>query len=372
MNHHPLFACRLVVVAMMVVLLSAMSEVAKADGTKCGPYDGLTISADLLDILKDGQVTRSHSRWLKKYGPMERGAFDAQADALRANFCGANAPGLSFFVQELGWADFSKSDLRFTNFNGADLQNANFTNAKLEDAKFVGTKMSGAFFGGADLTGVRFEPDTAYLPNLIAIRRARGLESMRFSEHPDALLELREHFKKAGRRDLERQITYAVERSRTVLAWEGGDLIEAGFRYIAWDLPTRYGLAPHRAISALIVLSVLFSFVYMLALSKQDSVKIWRVYPKDRIGTDGQDIQDPVAAIGFHRILVAYQFSLLSAFQIGWRELNFGNWIARLQQTEYSMRSTGWVRVVAGTQSLLSVYLLAMWALTFFGRPFDG
>jgi hypothetical protein len=31
----------------------------------------------------------------------------------------------------------------------------------------------------------------------------------------------------------------------------------------------------------------------------------------------------------------------------------------------------GVVRVVAGVQALLSVYLLAMWALTQFGRPFD-
>ena len=30
-----------------------------------------------------------------------------------------------------------------------------------------------------------------------------------------------------------------------------------------------------------------------------------------------------------------------------------------------------WVRVVSGVQSLLSVYLLALWVLTYFGRPFD-
>jgi hypothetical protein len=37
----------------------------------------------------------------------------------------------------------------------------------------------------------------------------------------------------------------------------------------------------------------------------------------------------------------------------------------------YALRATGWVRVVSGLQSLLSVYLLAMWALTYFGRPFQ-
>jgi hypothetical protein len=38
---------------------------------------------------------------------------------------------------------------------------------------------------------------------------------------------------------------------------------------------------------------------------------------------------------------------------------------------EYSLEAVGWVRVVAGPQALLSVYLLAMWALTQFGRPFE-
>jgi hypothetical protein len=67
--------------------------------------------------------------------------------------------------------------------------------------------------------------------------------------------------------------------------------------------------------------------------------------------------------------LRALQFSILSAF-LGWRELNVGTWLARVQTREYTRRATGWVWAVAGAQSLLSIHLLAMWALTYFGRPF--
>jgi hypothetical protein len=67
----------------------------------------------------------------------------------------------------------------------------------------------------------------------------------------------------------------------------------------------------------------------------------------------------------------AAQFSLLSAFHIGWKDFNVGSWITRLQSREYTLRATGWMRVVSGAQSLLSVYLLAIWALTYFGRPFQ-
>lgn len=68
----------------------------------------------------------------------------------------------------------------------------------------------------------------------------------------------------------------------------------------------------------------------------------------------------------------AFMFSLLSAFQLGWRYLNVGSWLTRLQGKEYALRGSGWVRTLSGIQSLLSVYLLAMWALTQFGRLFEG
>jgi hypothetical protein len=70
-------------------------------------------------------------------------------------------------------------------------------------------------------------------------------------------------------------------------------------------------------------------------------------------------------------IAIALFFSLLSAFSIGFREINVRSWIARLQPREHTLRGTGWVRAVAGFQSLLSVYLLALWVLTYFGRPFE-
>ena len=63
-------------------------------------------------------------------------------------------------------------------------------------------------------------------------------------------------------------------------------------------------------------------------------------------------------------------FSILSAFHLGWREFNVGNWIASVQSREYTLRATGWVRSVSGVQSLVSMYLLAIWALSYFGRPF--
>lgn len=64
-------------------------------------------------------------------------------------------------------------------------------------------------------------------------------------------------------------------------------------------------------------------------------------------------------------------FSILSAFRVGYREAKIGTWIGQLQSQEYTLTATGWVRTISGIQSLLSLYLLAMFVLTYFGRPFN-
>ncbi len=70
-------------------------------------------------------------------------------------------------------------------------------------------------------------------------------------------------------------------------------------------------------------------------------------------------------------IWIGLYFSLYSAFSIGWHDFNFGEWIQRLQTNDHKLLAAGWVRTVAGLQSLISLYLIAIWALTYFGRPFE-
>jgi hypothetical protein len=70
-------------------------------------------------------------------------------------------------------------------------------------------------------------------------------------------------------------------------------------------------------------------------------------------------------------LLLATYFSFLSALRIGWSGLNFGTWISRIQPREYTLHATGWVRVISGLQSLISVYLVALTILTYFGTPFE-
>ncbi len=63
-------------------------------------------------------------------------------------------------------------------------------------------------------------------------------------------------------------------------------------------------------------------------------------------------------------------FSLMSAFNIGFRELNFGRWIRLLQTREFDIKARGKLRFVSGMQSLLSVGFLALSLLSYFSTPF--
>jgi len=135
-----------------------------------------------------------------------------------------------------------------------------------------------------------------------------------------------------------------------------------------------------------------FTLPYLLALrSRNPETGIWLLLPSDRVldrklkdrpfkltthrpfrplPQDSTRFGESVLG-GLRMLRLSLYFSLLSAFYLGWGELSVGTWISRLQMREYNLRATGWVRTFCGLQSLLSVYMLALWVLTYFGRPFE-
>lgn len=117
----------------------------------------------------------------------------------------------------------------------------------------------------------------------------------------------------------------------------------------------------------------MFPFFYVVALRQRREDGIWRIWSDERVRKDlGADKPEPIRHEAWWRtVRHALYFSILTAFHIGWRDVNVGNWIARMQPREYTLRATGWVRTVSGIQSLISVYLIALSVLTYFGRPFE-
>jgi hypothetical protein len=315
----------------LVLLVGCLDiAVAMAGEEACdGPYKGRRLTPEEL-----ATVLRNHEAWLKsaKIPNDERRANLCQADLFEANFQGA--------------------DLLVANLQGADLAMANL-------AKAI------------------YEPYPEKLPVLWRLTNPTNeLEKLVFFNTPTALIALREAFKGAGMRAQERQLTYAIEHTKQLQAWDpschnpkGKDTrpwleqlagkSESLFSYVLFELPSGYGMAPSRALAGRGLLIVLFSVPYMVAVTTRGAAGIWMVWLPDRVHkVEGET--NPVRvtsafffsplkmwaarrwrrglARGLSVLFIGLYFSLLSAFSLGWRELNVGTWIARVQPREYVPR----------------------------------
>jgi hypothetical protein len=299
-----------------------------------------------------------------------------------ARLQGANLSAASLSEAVLVWAELDRALLMGTRLEKADLRWARLRGARLD-----GADLSNAWLAYADLTGATYSPlPSPPDPDVAGITGIATLDTS-FGE-PLALVRLRELLRKAELRDLEREATFAIERSRTRDQIEVARLrtatgvAEGLFRWVAYDLTTAYGLHPSRALVVMLVAGALLIPVYSLALwrARAGTTRtgaIHRVWPANRIEADekGPRLEaaqrvEPLKPGPLGVVAWATYFSLLSACHIGFREFNAGKWIASMQRREYELRGTGWVRTVSGLQSLLSLYLLAIWVLTYFGRPF--
>jgi Pentapeptide repeats (8 copies) len=315
-------------VALLVGCL--VTAVAVAGEQECdGPYKGRTLTPkDLATVL------RNHLAW--------RGSEGEPHDTWRANRCQAK-------------------------LNKANLQEAILAEANLQ----------GANLAGANLANAVYEPNLEKFPILWTLLNPDNhLERLVFYNSPAGLIALREAFKKAGMRTQERQVTYAIERTRRLKAWNPfwedkrpwreklAGKSESLFSYVLFELPSHYGMAPERALWGLLGMIPGFALFYWIALQHGSGHSgLWMIVPTDRL-TRGRGhervvrIRPQTAKTwrerlrGESRMLrTGLYFSLLSAFHLGWREFNVGTWIARMQPREYTLRATGWVRTCNGLQS---------------------
>jgi hypothetical protein len=316
-------------------------------------------------------------------GVMLRGASLSKAMLAGANLSGADLVGVDLKGAVLWNADLSSARLVAANLNGADLSGADLTEAHLGQ-----TDLRGAYFFDTDMKGVIFEPKVDRYPDYSSIIVAKNLDKMIFTRYPYALTYLRNLFKSYGHRDLERKLTYALKVSERINAGCIRGLhddgictkrtltgrVEAFANYVLFEKTCNYGMIPGRPLLIMLLLIFVFAVPYMLAVTggTNRNSGIWKVWPNDRIYKErGREGPCRITTRGFGIPLWALYFSLLSAFHIGWRDLNVGTWISRINPEEYTLRSTGWVKVVSGIQSLISVYLIALWIVSYFGRPFE-
>lgn len=295
-----------------------------------------------------------------------------EANLMKANLQGAKLLGVNLQQANLMDANLQSVDLSTANLKGANLFSAN-----LKKANLSGCNLQGAKLFSANLEGVVFEIKPNNLPDIPFIAEAVNLYLLEYKKSPHALVELREAFKKFGLRRQEREVTYAIKHSGYVNGMARGDLptrIQVILGRLFFELTCQWGMSPLQPLLIMIGFIGLFSPLYIYSLKKQNKKDgIWKFWINERARKDlGADEPELLTCHWKGAVGNGLYFSVLSAFHVGWRDINVGSWIARMQPREYRLQASGWVRFVSGLQSLLSVYLLALSVLAYFGRPFES
>jgi len=242
-----------------------------------------------------------------------------------------------------------------SNLSGANMASSNFTNVDLENADLR----------NADLTNIIFEPKN--LPSVNLIASAQGLSTLK-ATHPTQIVALRNKFKSAGFREQERALTFALNHIETVTS------IEDVFRYVMFELSSNWGLSPGRPLRIVGIIILVFGVFYASCLlSGRESLSIWKVWDTSKTLKEAKQtkLAKQLKPAWYYIPLWALYFSIVSTFHIGWRDLNVGSWLTRLQGEEYVLKTQGKLRTISGFQSLICIYLVVLWVLVYFGRPFE-
>jgi len=277
-------------------------------------------------------------------------------------------------------AEFNDADFAFS-----DLRNARLDNAILAKASFIGTDLRGTVLRGAILTDVIFEPLESSVNEIVGIESAVGLGTMTYWTSPAGLVLLRARLARSGLRHAEREVTFSIRHAERWRNWLDGTFwqrVESAFDYVAFELPVGWGLYYGRPLKIVGCIILMAWPLYVIALMRPSrrsglwiswspDASVWRSETKTTTPLSSLWQGHAAIARAMRVALIAIYFSVLSAFSMGWHDLNIGSWIGRIQPREFTIKPIGWVRVVSGIQSLVGVYLLALWALTYFGRPFD-
>jgi uncharacterized protein YjbI with pentapeptide repeats len=331
-----------------------------------------------------------------------------------ANLTGASLDGANLSGADLSRANLSRAVLIMTNLSGGNLSGADLTgaalfftdltgallfSANLSDAQFFHTKMRRSKLGGANVSGAKFDADLDSFPDAGEMAYAKNLSKLNFSDSDAALEKLRTEFKADGLHDQARELTYAIRHSElNAIAKDGSfkhPTWERYTNYYLFEVTSEYGMSPRKILTPLIYLIAAFTVAYLVSIVISSHLQnphsgIWAVWSKDRIDKSEGSASPLLLTEGFppsrfsetvvgkwcrkvklSAMVLAFYFSVLSALRIGWREFNVGSWLVRIQKREYVLQATGWVRVMSGIQSLISVYLIALFLLTYFSTPFE-
>ncbi len=290
------------------------------------------------------------------------------ADIREADLRGTSLRGAVLSQADLSGADLEGADLSRAWLNRAKLDGADLTNAKLfaaalndadlHGAKLIQTDLSEAHLDWADLAEANYEPE--HQPPILGTSFATGLGHLSWREDPEPIYVLRKSLSDAGFVKQARQVAAAIHRHG-----------ESWLERLLFDWTCEWGSNWLRPLALAAAISLFTTLVYWVGMHFQTKSGLYLAATGERITTaKGKErifriagstpnlrhrLRWEITALG-----TAFLFSLMSEFNIGFREFNFGRWIRMLQPREFDIRARGWMRTLSGIQSLIGVALVAL------------
>jgi len=218
-----------------------------------------------------------------------------------------------------------------------------------------------------------FTPDSVSEETLRAFAHAGSLRSLTYYYDPSPLAYLRSGFRKNDLRQKAREITCALRRhdqntiERALFDWtsEWGSNL---FRPIQWLLAVWLFAA---ILYACLMLRSKKPVLLLVSYSTPDeSGEVAKQVSPIGLGGDNRTIKSHVC--GYVTVLSwSLFYSLMSTFNLGFRDVSFGRLLRLVLPRKVDFVAVGLVRTIAGVQAILSVGLLALLLLSYFGRPFE-
>lgn len=321
---------------------------------------------------------RFGSSEFKKSSIFDSSIFHGSASFMACEFRGV----ASFAATEFkGGADF-----RFSTFGGnGSIQINRDPNEKFEpgvkahawngSASFYDTKFEKANFTRCIFNDAIFNPKKLNDYTMNTLSEAGSLSNLNWAVSSKSLIKLRNYFRDNRHRQKEREITCALERNH-----------QSPFEKIIFDLPFEYGsnlARPFKIVGIIYIVCSFFYFIYFhlsgqyglkykvisdINCRKETLVRMRPIYKREdnKIKALHLLIWEEIKLIWW-----ALFFSLMSALNVGFRDVNFGRWIRLLLPGESEFQAYGLIRIVSGIQAILSVLLMALGLFFHYGRFFD-
>ena len=327
---------------------------------------------------KDG-VERTRAELNKILAEHEKYVASEFKESKKADLSGANLQRANLTLADLQGAILTLADLQGAILMHANLRGAALHSADLREAKLAAADLQGAILNFAKLQGADFS-FVQGLPDITGLAFAKGLSTIVFDPFDiPRFVAWKKALQEAGYTQASKELVAAIRRNNQPEPWET----------ILFDWTCEFGANPSRPLVVLLWLWVAGTTAYVVGLARRSGSGLYLLATGEKIPAGnrrnrvlrlrwevprrgaGWKFPFRFARYAGRALGTAALFSLMSAFNIGFREVNLGRWIRLMQPREFDIKARGWLRVVSGLQSLTSVYLLALAILSHFGTPFD-